>query len=676
MFLVRIKVILVILFIKCNLNYESASAGTLNSISHVRNYSIKTVQKIQYGMDNYCLNSECIHTASRVLEFMDSSVDPCDNFYKFSCGQFIKTREIPNDTNMISSIDFIQDEINNFMKNFLEKEVKPTEPKHVKLVKNLYRSCMDITGIKLLPPTLDMLKKMGGWPLLEGDSWKAEGFQWEEFMSKVEEETGLTTSFFSVSITFDKDNSSKHILEIEQPTLAIYTPSDYYNILVDIAVNFGADKLKSEAELKQIHKIEMDLRNISLSDEELMREFPSKMTVKELKGNYSNILWKEYFNVFLNPYYECGDDEIIQISGRSFFEKFNELIERIPKRDQVNFIVWKVVERVTKFLNRDVEEVTMKLDTAVTGQEETTPKSIECYNLVGESINHGVSAIYIQNCFNEESKRDVTEITNIILDQLKINIQNAEWLDNKTKKLALEKIRSIYASVAYADEFLDGKNIDNYYKELEINSENYLQAFVNITKFKRLNKISNLRKLVNRTNWIYRENTAIINAGCRQSLNIIDIHAAILSGMFYNNKIPKYMNYGGIGSVIGHEIIHSVGVFNSNYDAAGNIVDWWTPEAKEEFLKRAQCFIYQYGNYTVEEVGLKLDSYKTQEENIADTEGIKIAYLAYMRWVKNHGPESLFRGLNYTPSQLFWISHAQTWCAKKNSRITEIWHKI
>lgn len=155
-----------------------------------------------------------------------------------------------------------------------------------------------------------------------------------------------------------------------------------------------------------------------------MREFPSKMTVKELKGNYSNILWKEYFNVFLNPYYECGDDEIIQISGRSFFEKFNELIERIPKRDQVNFIVWKVVERVTKFLNRDVEEVTMKLDTAVTGQEETTPKSIECYNLVGESINHGVSAIYIQNCFNEESKRDVTEITNIILDQLKINIQN------------------------------------------------------------------------------------------------------------------------------------------------------------------------------------------------------------------------------------------------------------
>lgn len=148
------------------------------------------------------------------------------------------------------------------------------------------------------------------------------------------------------------------------------------------------------------------------------------MTIKELKRNYFNILWKEYFNVILYSYYEIGDDEIIQVRGRSFFEKFNDLIERIPKRDQANFIIWKVFERMTEYLNDDVQKANMKLASTTTGRKKMESRTIKCFDLVDEAIQHGVSAIYIQNYFDKESKRDVTEIMNIILEQLKTNIKN------------------------------------------------------------------------------------------------------------------------------------------------------------------------------------------------------------------------------------------------------------
>lgn len=140
----------------------------------------------------------------------------------------------------------------------------------------------------------------------------------------------------------------------------------------------------------------------------------------------------------------------------------------------------------------------------------------------------------------------------------------------------------------------------------------------------------------------------------------------ILQGMFFSNDRPHYMNYGGIGYVIGHEITHGFDDQGRLYDKSGNLRDWWHRETSAKFTERAQCVLNQYNNFVAdEETGLHVKGRNTMCENIADNGGVMLAYNAYTRWAINQGsPEPRLPGLqNYTPKQMFWISSANIWCS-------------
>jgi len=176
--------------------------------------------------------------------------------------------------------------------------------------------------------------------------------------------------------------------------------------------------------------------------------------------------------------------------------------------------------------------------------------------------------------------------------------------------------------------------------------------------------VEKLRKPIDKRSWKTHGKVAVVNAWYSPFENSINIPAGILDGAFFSPDRPLYLNYGGIGSVIGHEITHGFDDEGSQRDGQGNLVDWWESEAKSEFLKRSQCVIDQYGNYTVEVNGeiLNLNGVNTQGENIADIGGFKEAYRAYDKYVKVHGSENLLPAVKYSQSQLFWLSLAQVWC--------------
>ena len=174
---------------------------------------------------------------------------------------------------------------------------------------------------------------------------------------------------------------------------------------------------------------------------------------------------------------------------------------------------------------------------------------------------------------------------------------------------------------------------------------------------------ANFRKVHDRNDW-RTFIAAYVNSFYLPPMNTINICPAILSGVTFNVSRPRYMNYGALGFITGHEITHGFDDEGSQRDGDGNLVNWWQPETKKKYKAKTKCIIEQYGNYSVEIGGktIHLNGINTQGENIADNGGIKEAYKAYQQSVRHHGEELPLPQLGYTPTQLFWLSAASFWC--------------
>ncbi|XP_043483736.1 neprilysin-2 isoform X2 [Leptopilina heterotoma] len=626
-----------------------------------------------------CLTPGCINTASRVLEYMDSNVEPCDDFYRFACGNFLENTVIPDDKTAVSAFSVLSEKLQEQLRINIEEKVKQNEKKHFKLVKNLYKNCMNQTAInqKGLQPVKDIVRNLGGWPILDGNSWLEGDFEWKQSVKKFRHQGFSVDYFFDFSINIDFKNSTKRVLDIDQTSLSVSREyltkglsndivKAYYNYMVDIAVIFGADRDRAEKELKQSLEFEIKLANISLPTEKRrnITALYNPMTIRQLQTNYPSISWKEYFNAILEPIITIGEDEVVIVNVPTFFKDFEKLMEQTPKRVQANYVMWRAVAATISYLNDDVRRRQLQYSTAVSGKTEREPRWKECIDLTSGNLGLSVGALYVRKYFNEESKKSAVEMVTDIRKEFRKILETVDWMDEKTRKSALEKAMSMSTHIAYPDELLDDKKLEEFYENLELNPGDYLQSILNLTQFATNYSFSKLRKPFNKTDWLSHGRPAVVNAFYSSIENSIQFPAGILQGTFFSKDRPRYMNYGAIGFVIGHEITHGFDDQGRQFDKEGNLVEWWESETKEKYLSKAECIIHQYGNYTAKEVNLNLNGINTQGENIADNGGIKESYLAYQEWVERNGHEPKLPGLKYTPSQLFWISAAQTWCSK------------
>jgi len=245
------------------------------------------------------------------------------------------------------------------------------------------------------------------------------------------------------------------------------------------------------------------------------------------------------------------------------------------------------------------------------------------------------------------------------------------WMDAETKRRAKNKLGAIREHVGYPKELLDVSNVDKLYSGLEVDVADFYGNGLRLSVWGTTYYWGKLREKVDKEDWRKHSNPAIVNAFYSAIENSIQFPAGILQGTFFGKKRPAYLNYGGIGWVIGHEITHGFDDQGRQYDKDGNLLNWWGQKTQEVFILRAQCIIDQYGNYTADEVDLNLNGINTQGENIADNGGIKEAYRAYNQWVTRHGEEKTLPGLHLTPKQLFWTAAANTWCYKYRPKALE-----
>ncbi|KAJ8668512.1 hypothetical protein QAD02_010175 [Eretmocerus hayati] len=652
-----------------------SSAEALSSIG----VNHKKPQVVEKSPDtDICLTPGCVHTASSILSNMDLDVEPCDDFYKFACGNFLKNTVIPDDKTSVNTFSVISDNLQKQLRSNIEEEPKPGDPRAFKLVKILYDACMNKSLIEEqgLDPLHRILKDLGGWPLLEGDTWNEDEFNWKESVYKFRKMGYSVDYFIDFSIGVDLKNSTKRVVDLDQASLGLSREylskgmnhdivKAYYNYMVDIAVILGADRDRAEKEMLDSLHFEMKLANISLPIEKRRNATAlyNPMTIKELQDKYKSIPWLEYFNTLLEPSARVTEDEIVIINVPGYISGLEKLLVEIPKRTQANYVMWRAAASSVSYLTEDIRKRQLAYSTVISGRTEREPRWKECTDIVSSIFSISVGSRYVRKYFNEEAKKTAEEMVADIRQEFKKILQKVDWMDDETRKAALDKAESMTTHIAYPNELLDDNKIEEFYRKLELSPGNYLQNMLNLTLFGTEYSFEKLRKPVNKSDWVTHGRPAVVNAFYSSIENSIQFPAGILQGSFFSHDRPRYMNYGAIGFVMGHEITHGFDDQGRQFDKHGNLVEWWADETKQKYLKRAECIIHQYGNYTVPDVKLNLNGINTQGENIADNGGIKEAYLAYNSWVKRNKPEPRLPGLAYSPQQMFWISAAHTWCS-------------
>lgn len=224
-----------------------------------------------------CLTSGCVKAAADFLRNMDTSVDPCQDFYRFSCGQWADSQVIADDRTSVSIFSLLQDDLNNKLRVLIEKAPDPSEPEFVLKMRYMYKSCMNLTAIEKVgnTPLATLLKDMGGWPVIEGDAWNEDKFDWLDTLIAYRKHGFSHDLFMDLSVTPDFRNNTRHVIDLDQASLGMPDRSyllrglndsavaGYYKLMVESSVMLGADRERAEREMLDALYFETILANVS-----------------------------------------------------------------------------------------------------------------------------------------------------------------------------------------------------------------------------------------------------------------------------------------------------------------------------------------------------------------------------------------------------------------------------
>lgn len=685
----------------------------INELSSAKAPKDDQTVETYHSDDNLCLSKECIATSNNLFKQMDLTADPCQDFNQFSCGNFIKETPIPDDKTRYNSFSPPRDKVVQRGRILLEKEDTEKCFDADKMSRRWYKACVNETEIEKLgvQPLLDSLKTLGGWPVLEKDSEKSyDSFKWYEQTTLLNKEGFSLNYIMSHYIDTDDKNNSYRVFKIDQTSLGMsreylikgFEDKDvqaYYQYMVDAAVLLGADETKAMQQLKESLVFEIALANLSAPREE--RRDANKLynptTLGELggegykaedhNGRAQPPSWQTYIQGLVNDglnYKEdldaetivIGSDEKVIVRNPAFFKNVTLLLINTDPKVIANYMAWRVVKGRLNYLNKAAEDIRQKYNKAITGVASKKPTWKKCVGSAGfgtYSYTSGAGAagsMYVRTYFKPEEKQEMLTMITYIRASFGRILDDLPWMDAKTKVEAKNKLEKMDQFIAYPDELIVQDKVDGLHKGLEANG-NYYQNIIERSKFWSAFEYKQLREKIDPKNWVDHQAVALVNAFYNPSTNSMEFPAGILQGVFFNSKIPKYMNFGAVGGVIGHEITHGFDDQGRRRDYEGTLRNWWSNSTSEQYEQRAQCIINQYGNYTAEQVGINLNGVNNQGENIADNGGIKEAYGGYLDWVNDQKSsngkqweEKKLPGHDFTPKQLFWISWGQVWCAK------------
>ncbi|XP_066121288.1 membrane metallo-endopeptidase-like 1 [Saccopteryx bilineata] len=636
-----------------------------------------------------CNTPGCVLAAARILQNMDPSKEPCDDFYQYACGGWLRHHVIPETNSRYSVFDILRDKLEVVLKGVLEKSTTKDRPA-VQKAKTLYRSCMnkDIIEKRDSRPLLEILEVVGGWPVAM-DKWNDTiGFGWE-----LEQQLAVMNSHFNKRVLIDlfvwndDQNSSRHIIYIDQPTLGM--PSrDYYlqegsnqkvrkaylQFMMSVAsmlradVNLPTNSNLVQEDMVQVLNLETQLANATVPQEERhdVTALYHRMEVEELQNKFGlkGFNWTLFIqSVLSSANIELLPDEEVVVYGVPYLQNLEDVMDIFSARTMQNYLVWRLVLDRISSLSQRFKDARAHYHKVLYGKTAEEVRWRECVSYVNSNMESAVGSLYVKEAFSRDSKDVVRELIDKVQAVFVDNLDELSWMDKATKKKAQEKAMSIRVQIGYPSYILDKKNkhMDQEYSNLNFSEHLYFENGLQNLKAGAQRSLRKLRKKVDQNLWIM--GAAVVNAFYSPNRNQIVFPAGILQPPFFSKEQPQALNFGGLGMVIGHEITHGFDDNGRNFDKNGNMLDWWSNFSAQRFQDQSQCMVYQYGNYTWDLAEQQnVNGFSTLGENIADNGGVRQAYKAYLKWRAEGGQDEQLPGLELTFDQIFFINFAQVWC--------------
>jgi putative endopeptidase len=585
---------------------------------------------------------------------IDKTVNPCDDFYRYASGNWLKNNPVPAAESRWGSFNELADHNNATQKAILEdlarKSATAAKGTNAQKVGDFYAAAMDTVaiekaGLTYLKPYLDRISAIKTLP------------EMQKFLADPKSQAGSV--WYSSGVGQDEKISSQYAVQFYQGGLTLPNRDYYLNddarskniraayntYLVNTFKRLGDSETQAAAHAATVMRIETRLAKASKSPVDLRdpQANYNKMTVAQATKEFPNL----NMPLLLKENHLSAAKEVI-VGQPAFLKEVSTMLASEPIADQQQYLRFHLVSSVTSALPKAYGDEAFRFSQVLSGAKQQQPRWKRMLRATDGALGEAFGQLYVDKAFSPAAKARAKEMIENLRKAYAERIMATDWMSAATKKEAIVKLNAFAVKIGYPDKWKD-------YSKLSVNRQSYLQDVLAARTWAAEDNLAHFGKPIDRGEWGMTPPT--VNAYYNPAMNEIVFPAGILQSPFYDPKADDAVNYGGIGAVIGHEMTHGFDDQGRQYDSKGNLRDWWTKEDGEKFNAKAAMVGKQYDAF------MPLDSVHvngklTMGENLADLGGLTIAYQAFQKTQQAKDGKQID---GFTPNQRFFLAWGQIW---------------
>ena len=587
----------------------------------------------------------------------DTTCAACTNFFQFANGGWLKKTTIPAAYSRWGSFNELQDRNEIVLRQVIEASAANTAAatgSNDQKIGAYYRSCMDSAAAERmgLDPVRPVLRQIDALTSVE---------QMKQRLGLLEHDAGVAP--FGAGAGQDRKDSKTVIVNVGQGGTSLpdrdYYLSDaprykavrdaYAPHVARMFVLAGESQADADADAARVVGLETKLAQAQMA-RVAMRDPNAtyhKMSVADLQKSTPGFDWVRFFNDAGAP--GVSGTTTVNVAQPAFLATLDTLYGTQPLATWKAYLRWQTLSRAANTLSSPFVNEQFAFSRNLSGVTEQQPRWKRCVNATNAALGELVGQEYVKRTFTAKDKARALAMVENLQAALRDRIQALDWMSDSTKQQALTKLNAFTKKIGYPDTWRD-------YSKLDVADGSYYDNARRAQQFNQARNWNKLGKPVDRTEWGMTPPT--VNAYYNPTVNEIVFPAGILQFPFYNPRADDAVNYGAMGAVIGHEMSHGFDDQGRQFDAQGNLRDWWTAGDAAKFKVQAQRVVDQFNSYTVVDSSTHVNGSLTQGENIADLGGLTIAYSAME---KAYAGKSKAKIDGFTPEQRFFLGWAQVW---------------